>query len=306
MPVLPLTVVADYGNLCGENPLWDDRTGSLYWADCYGQKVYRCDWARRHHRLLKAGLPVTGFAFNEPAGFVVANGEGIWLWDGFDRVEKIASEVDGVRLQMNDCLADPKGRLLAGTCYYKAGSEYPPGHLVSVDCDGQVAILDEGIHLANGLGLSPDHQTLYFSDSAARRIYAYEYDVQTGRARNRRSLVSVPQEEGVPDGMTVDAEGFLWSAQWYGSCVVRYDPEGRIERRIETPAKQTSSIVFGGPDLTDIFITSASHPEIDSIMPPGYDPHSGTVGGALYHMNLGIRGRIEHRASIRCKTHDQE
>jgi D-xylonolactonase len=98
--------------------------------------------------------------------------------------------------------------------------------------------------------------------------------------------------------MTVDSEGFIWSAQWYGSCVVRYDPEGKIERRIQTPAKQTSSIAFGGEDLTDMFITSAAKSGALPIMPRGYDPKSGYFGGRLYHLNLGIKGKSEFKASI--------
>ena len=102
--------------------------------------------------------------------------------------------------------------------------------------------------------------------------------------------------------MTVDSEGFIWSAQWYGSCVVRYDPDGKVERRITTPAKQTSSITFGGKDLTDIFITSAGQSEPLPIMPPNYDPYSGYVGGQLYHVNLDIPGKKEFRTNISVKS----
>ena len=158
--------------------------------------------------------------------------------------------------------------------------------------------LDEGIHLANGLGFSPDGKILYFTDSVARTIYAYEYDANSGTTRRRRVFVQVPATSGLPDGLTVDSEGYVWSAEWYGQCVTRYDPDGRIERRIEMPAKQTSSVAFGGVDLTDIFITSASRSEPMPVMPPSYDPNSGYFGGALYHINLGIPGRAEHSANI--------
>jgi D-xylonolactonase len=167
-----------------------------------------------------------------------------------------------------------------------------------VETDGSVHIADEGFHISNGLAWSPDSKYLYFTDSAARRIYRYDYDRASGNLRNRRVLVAVPAEEGLPDGLTVDAEGFLWSAQWYGGCIVRYDPDGKLERRVSIPAKQTSSLAFGGPELTDIFITSAARSEPMPVMPPGYDPDSGHFGGELYHLNLGIAGRPEHRARI--------
>jgi sugar lactone lactonase YvrE len=109
----------------------------------------------------------------------------------------------------------------------------------------------------------------------------------------------VPDTHGIPDGLTVDAEGFVWSAEWYGSQVIRYDPDGKIERRIATPAKQTSSIMFGGADLTDVFITTAAKSDPTPVMPAGYDPNSGYLGGALYHINLGIQGRPEFVANIK-------
>ena len=121
---------------------------------------------------------------------------------------------------------------------------------------------------------------------------------KTGSVRNRRVAVKVPETEGLPDGMTVDAEGFLWSAQWYGSCVVRYDPDGRAERRINIPAKQTSSLAFGGEELADIFVTSASRSFPTPLMPADYDPASGYFGGRLYHINLGIRGKPEFKADL--------
>jgi D-xylonolactonase len=210
----------------------------------------------------------------------------------------MAAEVQGIKCQMNDCIADPEGRLFSGSFYYDPNGPYPLGFLFRVDTDRTVHIVDEGIHLANGLGFSPDEKTLYFADSVARTIYAYNYDRSAGTVNNRRIFVKVPKEGGLPDGLTVDAEGFVWSAQWYGSCVVRYDPDGKEERRIEVPAKQVSSLMFGGESLTDIFITSAGKSEPMPIMPPGYDPTTGNMGGQLYHINLGIQGKPEYRARL--------
>ncbi len=107
-----------------------------------------------------------------------------------------------------------------------------------------------GFHLSNGLAFSPDNTVLYFTDSAARSIYAYDYNLASGDVKNRRLLIQVPSTEGIPDGLTVDAEGFLWSAQWYGSRIVRYDPDGTVERFIGIPASQVSCMTFGGPVLT--------------------------------------------------------
>jgi D-xylonolactonase len=285
-----LNVIADYGDLCGECPVWEARTSNLYWTDCVGLKFHRYHLPSMQHELMAAGLGINGFRLNRPGGFTIVNNQGIWLWNGKVDPVLIADEVQGSKCQMNDCIADPMGRLISGSNFYDPHGNYEPGKLIRVDTDGIVTILDEGFDLSNGLGFSPDCQTLYFTDSVARRIYAYDYNVTSGAASNRRVLVRVPDTEGLPDGLAVDAQGFIWSAQWYGSCVVRYDAEGTVERRIKTPAKQTSSITFGGPDLTDIFITSASQPESMPIMPPGYDPDSGYFGGQVYQINLDISG----------------
>ena len=211
---------------------------------------------------------------------------------------RIVDRIGDEPCRLNDCIADPQGRLIAGTCWYDAEGDYRFGKLISVDRDGTARILDEGFHLSNGLGFSLDARVLYFTDSVAQTIYKYDYDARGGTVSNRRVFVSVPSSQGLPDGLTVDAEGFIWSAQWYGSCIIRYDPDGKVERQIETPAKQTSSLAFGGPELMDIFITSAGKSEPMPVMPPGYDPQNGFFGGPLYRINLGIQGRLEFRTNI--------
>jgi sugar lactone lactonase YvrE len=291
--------IANYQDICGEGPLWDDTSNSLYWTDIGGQRFYLYDSAQKRATVLHTGLEVCGFAFNEPGGFVIVNSGGIWTWDGVGKPFLLASEVSGYPCKMNDCVADPRGRLLAGSCFYQDTGEYSLGHLMRVDQDGSLHILDEGIRLANGLGFSPDEHTLYFSDSAERIIYAYDYDAEHGTVQRRRPFVRVGLDEGIPDGLTVDAEGFVWSAQWFGSCIVRYDPDGRVERKIPIPAKQTSSIAFGGRNMTDMFVTSAGLSDSLPLAPRGYDAGQGYVGGKLFLGNLGIAGKAEFRCQIK-------
>jgi D-xylonolactonase len=294
-----LRIIAETGDLCGEGPLWDPAAQVLYWTDITGRKFYRYDWVGGRHELVHAGLQINGFRQNRAGGFVITNAEGIWLWTPGGAPKPVVLEVDGSKCQMNDCTADAAGRLLSGSQFYDPEKPYERGKLIRVDQDGRGVVLDEGFELSNGLGFSPDGKTLYFTDSVARRIYAYDYDVAGGAASRRRVFVQVPREEGIPDGLAVDAEGYVWSAQWYGGCVVRYDPEGKVERRIPVPAKQTSSLAFGGPDLTDIFITSAGRSEPMPCMPPGYDAVNGNFGGQLYHIHLGIAGQAQPKADIR-------
>jgi len=291
-------IAADFRDLNGEAPVWDAATSSLYWTDCVGFRFYRYNSRTGTSEILRNQFEVTGFALDEGGGFVIANTKGIWFWDGAARMQLLAAEVTGAVCQMNDAAADPRGRFLAGSCFYDPAGNYRLGCLFRVEKNGQVAILDDGFQLANGIGFSPDGTKLYFTDSAARIIYRYDYDLQTGDAKNRVALVRVPLDEGVPDGLAVDAEGFLWSAQWYGACVVRYDPDGNIERRILTPAKQTSSVAFGGVDLDELYVTSASQHFPAPLMPPGYDPMSGCIGGPLYRLKVAVQGKRQFKTQL--------
>jgi sugar lactone lactonase YvrE len=242
---------------------------------------------------------ITGCALDQSGGFTFINSGGVWSWNRKDTPVLLVREIGGIKLQLNDCIADPEGRLLGGSCFYVPSGDYLLGKIFCVQSDGTVQILDDGFHLPNGHGFSPDRRTLYFTDSVARLIYAYEYDLMTGRLKNRREFVKVDNNSGLPDGLTVDAEGFVWSAEWYGGCICRYDPDGKLERRIEIPAKQVSSLAFGGPELSDIFVTSAARSEPMPVMPPGYDPDSGYFGGGLFHLNVGISGAVDYRTRFR-------
>lgn len=291
-------IVARMGDLCGECPLWEPSSMSLYWADIAGRKVFHLDWPSGSHSIVLEDVEVSGLALHEGGGLVVVNSNGLWRWKQGGYFHLIASEVDGQKCALNDCIADPEGRLFSGSCFFNPHGDYPLGKLFRFDPDGSAHIVDEGIHLANGLGFSPDRSTIYFTDSAQRIIYAYDYRAVDGQIRNRRNFIKVPADQGIPDGLTVDAEGFVWSAQWFGGCIVRYDPDGVEVQRISVPATQTSSLTFGGSDLTDIFITSASMSDALSLAPACYATGGKNIGGQLFHLNLGIQGVREYKVRL--------
>jgi D-xylonolactonase len=295
----PIEIVADYGDLCGEGPLWDDQKQILYWTDIDGKKTYRFLWNEGRHELLHDGFQVNGWCMQESGGFVVTNSSGIWLWDRGSKPRLLASEVDGKDCVMNDCIADPEGRVYSGSYHYNPTGPALPSFLFCLDTDGSVHVADEGIQFSNGLAFSADGSTLYFSDTVARCIYAYRWHRQSGKLSDRRVFVRLPREEGFPDGLTVDTEGFLWCAHWFGGCVTRYDPDGKRERRVIVPAAQTSSLAFGGADLDVIFVTSAGVSNMLPMAPVGYDPGRVYVGGRLYQMKSDVQGRAEHRSRIK-------
>lgn len=293
-----VSVVSDFGDLCGECPVWNAQENMLEWIDCVGGNLLSVSWPSRQSRVDSRGLSISAFRRNRAGGFVITNSHGVWLWNGAERYDCVVSEVNGRPCQANDCVADSAGRFITETYYYNPSATYERGSLISVSSDRKVTVLDEGFHLANGLGLSPKEDRLYCADSAARLIYVYDYDVSTGTAGNRRVFVEVPRNEGLPDGLAVDVEGCVWSAQWYGGCIVRYDSNGKAILRIQIPAKQTSSLAFGGSEMKDIFVTSAAQSEPMPIMPPGYDAATGNFGGALYHLVAGVTGLPQYLPNI--------
>jgi D-xylonolactonase len=296
-----LEIIAPDNNLCGEGPIWDTAQHRLIWNDMNSSLVFQWTPTGKEKRVISRNLNVAGIALNRDGNLVFAGATGLHLWRAQDDYQIITAEHDGETLIFNDILADPQGRVYAGTYHWNEKDMDRPGKLYRIDPAGSTHIVDEGIELSNGLGLSPDNRTLYYADSTARRIYAYDVNPATGDLANRRVLVKVPKTEGMPDGLTVDAEGFIWSAQWYGSQVVRYDPEGKVERRVELPVAQVTSVAFGGPDLTDLYITSAaeSWPAWPNpYAPPGYNPNQVELGGSLYRLRLEVQGKLEHQANF--------
>jgi D-xylonolactonase len=283
--------IANDGNLCGEGPHWDERNQTLWWTDIDGKKFYRYLWRERRHELVDEGFTINGFCLQESGGFLTTNSEGAWLWRPGEKPALMAREADGQECRLNDCLADPEGRVYSGSYHLNPDGTSPPSFLFRIDTDGSVHIADEGIRFSNGLAFSPDCTTLYFTDLAARSIYAYDWRRSDGALSHRRVFVQIDRSEGMPDGLTVDVEGFLWIAHWFGGCITRYDPDGKRERKVVLPAAQTSSLAFGGPNLDEIYVTTAALNNCLMLAPPGYDPQRVFVGGPLYRIRLGIQGK---------------
>jgi sugar lactone lactonase YvrE len=149
--------------------------------------------------------------------------------------------------------------------------------------------VDRGFTIANGIGWSPDDRTMYVTDTHARRIYRYDFDRATGRAANRQVFVEIEPGAGGPDGLTVDADGHVWSAQFDRGCIDRYRPDGRLESRIELPVQRPTSCTFGGADLDTLYVTSARMDLTPDAL--AAQPES----GGLFALVPGVRGIPEPR-----------
>lgn len=190
-------------------------------------------------------------------GFVVATQHGIKGLDLATGGMTLISDPEANRPgnRFNDARCDRKGRLWAGTLAIDTSPG--EGSLYRLDPDGAMHRMDTGFHVSNGIDFSPDNRRLYFTDTGKRRIYVYDFDLESGAIENRRIFAELAEGTGTPNGLTVDAQGFVWSAHWDGWCVTRYDPEGQVERVINLPVPRPTSLAFGGKGLTTLYVTSA-------------------------------------------------
>ncbi len=293
-----IEIVANDNNLCGEAPIWDYQKHRMIWLDNESSLVYEYYPDTKKKNIISRNLPVSAITLNKNGGYIFAGGTGLHIWEEQGQYRTIVSEYQSDGLAFNDIIADPKGRIYAGTIYWGAEGMLKTGKLYLIDTDEKIRVVDEGIEVSNGLGFSLDNKILYYADSSARKIYAYDVQLN-GDLKNKRIFVEVPEDEGIPDGLTVDAQGNIWSAQWYGAQIVCYDSNGKVIQRIKMPVQQVSSVAFGGKDLKDLYITSAANSWRSTVAPKGYDFDSKNIGGAFYRIRMGVKGRREYMADFK-------
>ena len=248
-------------NELGEGPVWDAEDQVLYWVDIYSRTFYRFSPATGELRKVDVGVQVGALAPRISGGLVMATQHGFALWDEQSGALTFLAdpEADHPETRFNDGAVDPAGRFWAGTML-EGSKEWDkaPGNLYRLDPDHTLTRMDTGFAISNGIGWSPDNRTMYFTDSPRQVIYAYDYDLLTGTIENRRPFIQTPGEASVPDGLTVDSEGCIWSVRWGGWRIIRYDPQGKQERVIALPVQYPTSCTFGGPALDELYITSAA------------------------------------------------
>ena len=271
----------------GEGPRWHPDEHRLYWVDIEQNGIYRLDPATGQYERFDLGLPVGAVAFREKGGLVLATRDGFAYWDeGTAQLDFIADpEPDRPDARFNDGSVDSRGRFWAGTMTHK-GAE---NALYRLDPDGQVHTMERGLTISNGLGWSPDGRTMYLTDTNRSIIHAYDYHEPSGTVTRRHTFVEVPVKDGYPDGLAVDASGYVWSAHYGGSRVTRYDPDGNIERVVEVPVPNVTACAFGGPDLSTLYITTAWSGMTDAQR--AERPQSGD----LFAVETGITGTPEHK-----------
>jgi D-xylono/L-arabinono-1,4-lactonase len=277
--------IANYHCACGENPLWNDRDGKIYWEDIPAGKLFRADpKTGRHECFFTSDAPIGGFTFQEDGSLLLFQDNKIALLDERGAYRVLKTGIDPAMSRFNDVIADPEGRVLAGTM----SKDPQAGGLYRVECDLSVTKLFGGSGCSNGMGFTPDLRGFYWTCSTRRKIFRFDYDRATGALSSERLFYAAPAGEGTPDGMTTDAEGNLWTTRWDGYALLKLSPEAQILDKISFEVAKVSSCIFGGGNLDELYVTTAGGKE-----------GSQSNDGMLYRVTgIGARGMKEFHSRI--------
>lgn len=282
--------ILECGCLLGEGPVWNPDTGELDFVDIMGGRLHHYEPRSGRHTVSDVGQHIGSFAPRRGGGWVVAVQTGFGLLDagggGLEVVAPVIADRDDLR--MNDGKCDPQGRFWAGCMSYT----FTPGAgtLWRFDPDRSVHAMVEGTTVSNGLDWSDDQRTMYYVDSLAYGVDAFDFDPRTGAISGRRRVVETPSDASsphgltVPDGMTLDAEGALWVAVHGAGEVRRYTPDGELLQVVGIPALSATSCHFGGENLDELYITSAG-------AYPQHVSHDDPREGGIFRCRPGVRGR---------------
>ena len=252
-----------------ESPRWFQGTGALFFTDISGKTLYSYKNGKVDE--IAAGKNISSIAENDTGEIICGCLDGLFLYTAEGKFVSIRTDCNGISLKINDMAIDKYGRILFGTNYFNSEGRYELGCLYSLDIYGVLRMLDKGIHLSNGITFSPDQHTLYLADSAVHTIYAYDYDPYEGICKNKRIFVKQRLDDGLPDGIVADCKGNIYTAQWFGGCIIRYDKTGEEDKRFPVPAKRVSAVELGGGDMKTLYITTSSARGKMDIAPHDFD-----------------------------------
>jgi sugar lactone lactonase YvrE len=268
----------------GEAPVWDDRAGLLIWVDITRGHVHRFEPVSGRDETLAVGRPVGAAVPTTDGRLALAVSDGFELLDPTTgELERLADvEADLPDTIMNDGKCDPAGRFWAGTRDIEG--RRPIGTLYRLDAHRSVEPMVTDVILSNGIAWSPDGRTMYYIDSMAFAVDAFAFDAHTGSLSDRRRAMEFPGSWGLPDGMTVDEEDFLWVAFWRGSAIRRFAPDGSVDSIVALPVTQVTSCAFGGENRADLYVTSAATDLREE------DLRRQPFAGGVFRVRPGVRG----------------
>ena len=284
-------LVVDSRCVIGEGPVWDSASGKLYFIDNRTWRLY-CWNGSEIENTMYFDKNVGFVVVREGGGLVAGLKDGYYFVDFDDPEPKTAALIKGkVPERFNDGKVDPAGRLWGDTMPLSLdtgeGEVGPDSAVYCMDGDRKVKTMLEGVIQGNGLGWTKDAKKFYFIDTMRFCVQEFDYDIASNTLSNGRVCVEIPQEVGIPDGMTVDDEGMIWVALWGGHAVMRYDPAtGALLERVEIPAPNVTSCCFGGEKLDELYITTASY---------GTDMEQYPHAGGVFKIRPGVTGQPSYR-----------
>ena len=284
-------LIADTKNVLGEGPIWCPIERVLYRVDNLDPKIHRYDPATGSVQTWPMPEEIGSMVLREGSGIVAAMKSGFCFIDlETGKIDPIVDpEPDKPDNRMNDGKCDRRGRYWCGSMNSYFPATEPTAALYKLDPDLGCYKMDEGYIISNGMAWSPDDRTMYFADTRADIVFAYDFDIDTGTISNRRNFISTADTPGRADGATVDAEGFYWCAHVWDWSVVRYDPKGREDRRIRFPVRNVTCVAFGGDNLDVLYVTSSTARQ------PAEDLASQPMAGGLMAIDVGVKGLPEPR-----------
>jgi sugar lactone lactonase YvrE len=289
--------VAPTGDRCGEGIVWHAAHSALYWTDINRFLIHRFTLADQCVRTWFFDEPVTALTLTDRDDVLVAVlGSGVILWEpASDFRHNPMFHLNGwPKVRLNDGRADPRGSLWVGSMRNNVNSDGSCGEaggkdgiLFRIDKNSSATIQRREVGISNTLAWSPDHRRFYFGDSLANIIWSYDYDPDTGAIANEEPFFK-DCDRGVPDGSTMDADGYLWNCRYYGGCIVRVAPNGQVDRVVEMPVRNITTCTFGGADLRTLYVTTAS---IDASL-------GDRLAGGLYAIQCEVAGQPENRFRV--------
>ena len=280
-------LVLDAKARLGEGAVWDAARRLLYWVDIEGHELHAFDPARGRDVSFALGDSVGTVVPRAKGGVALTLGRAFAALDLETRRLRVLAEPEEEKVRLgnrfNDGKCDPRGRFWAGTMALSEAAAV--GGLYRLDPDGSVRRMLESVTISNGIAWSADAHLMYYIDTPTREVAVFDYDDATGAIANRRVAVRFPARHGWPDGMTMDAEGMLWIAEWDGGCVSCWDPgKGRLARRIKLPVRRVTSCAFGGPGIDELYVTTAW-----SRLDPA-QRRAQPLAGGLFRVRPGVKG----------------
>jgi sugar lactone lactonase YvrE len=277
----------------GEGPLWNVEEEKFYWTDIFNKKIWVYDPLKNESSIFwKGNVMVGGFAFTKKGNMVLCAEKGVYLLN-----QGTIKELYNIKMEdnefFNDITTDPKGRIFAGTLTRGGGT----GALYRIEKSKKpIKILDD-ISCSNGMTFSLDLKTFFHTNTGKRRVTAYDYDINTGNISNPQLFYQGEKDDGLPDGLTIDVLGNIWQAFWGSFSIRRISPEGVVTKEIKVPAKQPSSVIFGGKNLDYLYITTACQGATN--IETGMDENKNIfLGGKVYRYKTDTSGRAEWYADF--------